>query len=181
MPRKSEMTLSALIELLTLIYAAGIKTWLDGGWGVDSLLGQQSRIHKDVDIVIALGNAERLTKLLAEYGYRVQAGSRMHNFVLADGTGREIDVHAVEFDADGNGVYRLENGADWVYPAQGFTGRGKLGGMEISCLSPEVAVAAHADGYPPQEKDFADMELLEQHFGVVLPPQLERKRDDGKL
>ena len=169
------MTAGSLVELLTLIDSSGIAVWLDGGWGVDALLGTQSRKHKDVDVVIALANADALTSLLAQHGFRIQDGGRPHNFVVGDNAGREVDVHCVEFDAGGNGIYRMENGEEWVYPAQGFSGSGSVGGMIVRCLSPEVAVACHADGYEPQEKDFADMELLEQRFGVVLPPQLKRR------
>jgi lincosamide nucleotidyltransferase A/C/D/E len=31
---------------------SGIRIWIDGGWGVDALLGKQSRAHKDLDITI---------------------------------------------------------------------------------------------------------------------------------
>jgi lincosamide nucleotidyltransferase A/C/D/E len=30
----------------------GIKIWIDGGWGVDALLGKQTRTHADLDIVV---------------------------------------------------------------------------------------------------------------------------------
>jgi lincosamide nucleotidyltransferase A/C/D/E len=30
----------------------GIEIWVDGGWGVDALLGEQTRPHKDLDIAI---------------------------------------------------------------------------------------------------------------------------------
>jgi lincosamide nucleotidyltransferase A/C/D/E len=30
----------------------GINIWIDGGWGVDALLGAQTRPHKDLDIAI---------------------------------------------------------------------------------------------------------------------------------
>lgn len=29
-----------------------MRVWLDGGWGVDALLGRQTRPHDDMDIVI---------------------------------------------------------------------------------------------------------------------------------
>jgi len=171
------MTASTLLELLGWIRDAGIPVWLDGGWGVDALVESQSRAHKDVDLIIAQSDSNRLTKLLNEHAYRFKEG-RPENFVLADDAGREIDVHVVEFDEDGNGVYRMENGELWVFPAEGFTGRGRVEGVEVQCLSPEVAVECHANGYTPQEKDFADMELLERRFGVVLPPTLRRPNGD---
>jgi lincosamide nucleotidyltransferase A/C/D/E len=168
------MTAGALIELLAWIEAAGIDVWLDGGWGIDALLEKQSRPHKDVDLIVAQNDVEALTRLLNEHGYRVKAGGRPQNFVLVDDAKREVDVHVVEFDAQGNGNYQMESGDLWVFPAKGFAGRGRVEALEVRCLSPEVAVACHASGYAPQEKDFADMELLERRFGVVLPARLRR-------
>ena len=171
-----EMTADALIELLGWIGDAQIEVWLDGGWGVDALLETQTRAHKDVDIIVALPDAEALTKLLARHGFRVkkEPDARPENFVMADDRGREIDIHVVEFDAEGNGNYRMENGELWVFPARGFSGRGRVNGVEVRCLSAEIAVECHASGYMPKETDFADMERLERRFGVELPPQLRR-------
>ncbi len=42
MEAKSEMTSSALVELLRSIESAAIPVWLDGGWGVDALLEIQT-------------------------------------------------------------------------------------------------------------------------------------------
>ena len=170
------MTADALVEILEWIRDAGIDVWLDGGWGVDALLETQSRPHKDVDLIVALPDVEPLTRLLKDRGYCLKEGGRAENFVLADGAGREIDIHVVEFDAQGNGLYRMENGEVWVFPADGFTGRGHVQDVEVRCLTPEVTVTCHASGYTPKEKDFADMELLERRFGVVLPPNLRRTK-----
>jgi lincosamide nucleotidyltransferase A/C/D/E len=170
----AEMTSDALIEVLAWIRGAGIDVWLDGGWGIDALLEAQSRPHKDVDLIVALAEAEPLTTLLNGHGFRLKDGGRLENYVLADDVGREVDLHVVEFDADGNGVYQMENGEAWVFPAKGFSGRGRVQGVEVRCLSPEVAVECHASGYTPQDKDFADMELLERRFGVELPTSLRR-------
>jgi lincosamide nucleotidyltransferase A/C/D/E len=174
MSNDSEMSAGALIELLAWIADAGIDVWLDGGWGIDALLETQTRSHKDVDVIVAKKDAGPLTEILERRGFQEKDGGRPENFVLADDRGREVDVHVVEFDAQGNGNYRMENGDIWVFPASGFAGRGTVKGVEVRCLSPEVAVACHANGYMPKEKDFADMERLERRFGVELPPQLRR-------
>jgi lincosamide nucleotidyltransferase A/C/D/E len=169
------MTATELVELLGWVRDAGVDVWLDGGWGIEALLETQTRPHKDVDLIVAFRDADRLTKLLEQHGYRLKGGGRAENFVLVDDSGREVDVHVVEFDAEGNGNYRMENGELWVFPAHGFTGRGRVGSFEVSCLTPEVAVECHASGYEPQEKDFADMEHLERKFGVQLPARLRRR------
>ena len=40
-------------RILGQLEAAGLVVWLDGGWGVDALLGRQTRPHQDLDLVIA--------------------------------------------------------------------------------------------------------------------------------
>jgi len=168
------MTSSSLVQLLQLLDEASIEVWLDGGWGVDALLEKQSRPHKDVDIVLRIADVPKLLELLARKGFTIREGTPPTSFVLADSSGLEVDVHAVVFDAGGNGVYRMQNGQDWVYPAEGFTGQGVVAGRSVRCLSPAVQVLCHAHGYTPTEKDCRDMELLQRRFGVALPPQLER-------
>jgi lincosamide nucleotidyltransferase A/C/D/E len=181
MPDDAKMSANALLDVLGWIRATGIQVWLDGGWGVDALLETETRPHKDVDLIVARAETEPLTKLLEQHGFRENPGGRPENFVMSDNRGREIDIHVVEFDAEGNGNYRMENGELWVFPARGFTGRGRVNGVEVRCLSPEIAVACHASGYVPKEKDFADMEGLARRFGVELPPQLRRPVDLGAM
>src|SRR3990172_4837674 len=95
-------------------------------------------------------------------------------FLLADASGLEVDVHAIVFDPERNGVYRMENGQDWIFPAAGFSGWGVVQGIGVRCLTPETQMLCHAHGYVPTEKDLRDMELLQARFGVELPPHLRR-------
>ena len=39
---KPEMTSGALVNLVELFERAGIEVWLDGGWAVDAVLGEQT-------------------------------------------------------------------------------------------------------------------------------------------
>ena len=171
---KPEMTSSSLVELLQLLESNTILVWLDGGWGVDALLQTQTRAHKDVDIIVSVSDVPKLQELLGMEGFSVQEGEPPNSFVLANGVGLEVDVHAVNFDNGGNGVYRMQNGEDWIYPAEGFSGRGIVREMNVKCLSPTAQVLCHAHGYIPVENDFCDMELLAKQFGVELPSQLRR-------
>src|SRR5262249_28079678 len=133
MDTKCEMPSSALVELLQLLDAAAISVWLDGGWGVDALLHMQTRLHKDVDIILRVADVPKLQEILGHRGFTVCEGEPPHSFVLADGSGLEVDVHAVIFDENGNGVYRMENGKDWIFPAEGFSGRGIINDMSVRC------------------------------------------------
>jgi lincosamide nucleotidyltransferase A/C/D/E len=174
-----EMSAEALVALLQLFDTAGIEVWLDGGWAVDAVLGEQTRSHKDVDIILRLSDVSKLREIVSERGFEIRGGGRDANFVLAHPSGLEVDVHAIEFDDRGNGVYRMQDGSDWIFPAAGFSGRGVIHGYEVRCLSPEVQVLCHAHGYVPTEKDFRDMELLQARFNVELPPHLRRGRGSG--
>ena len=168
------MTSTDLVDLLHLLSEASIDVWLDGGWGVDALLKRQTRRHNDVDIIVRVTDVPELQEILGRKGFAVKEGSPPNSFVLADGLGLEVDVHAVNFDDEGNGVYRMQNGEDWIYPAEGFGGQGEVDGIQVHCLSPTIQVLCHAHGYTPIEKDFRDMEQLQEQFGVELPPQLKR-------
>ena len=169
------MTAEAVVELLLLFETARIEAWLDGGWAVDAVLGQQTRVHKDLDIILRASDVPRLQEVLEMRAFKRREGGSESNFVLADDSGLEVDVHAVVFDAVGNGVYRMENGGDWIFPGEGFDGQGVVQGVAVRCLAPQVQVLCHANGYLPREKDLRDMEFLQERFGVELPPQLRRR------
>lgn len=171
---KPAMTSAALVELLQLFEEGGIEVWLDGGWGVDALLEGQTRPHKDVDIILRVADTPRLQQILEGRGFAIKEGPPPDSFVLADGSGLEVDVHAVTFDADGNGVYRMQNGEEWIYPAEGFGGRGVIDNCSVRCLTPAAQVLCHSHGYVPVEKDLHDMALLRERFSVTLPPHLRR-------
>jgi lincosamide nucleotidyltransferase A/C/D/E len=158
-----------LLRLLELLDGEGIRVWLDGGWGVDALLERQTREHDDLDLVCVLADSDRVVAVLEEAGYELVAGEAPLSFVLVDVDGRQVDVHPVVFDPSrGGGVYQMGGGREWVYPAAGFEGRGRVGARPVRCLTPEVQVLVH-DGYELEEKDFRELRLLGDRFGVELP------------
>ena len=58
--------------VVTALAEAGVAAWLDGGWGVDALLGEQTREHDDLDLVMALADAAAALEALASVGYSVR-------------------------------------------------------------------------------------------------------------
>lgn len=109
----------SLLDVVDLLKADGIDVWLDGGWGVDALLGRQAREHDDLDLVVELGHADRIIELLHGIGYSQVAGAPPKSFVMVDGPGHQVDIHPVTFDADGGGVYQMDDGNEWIYPSEG--------------------------------------------------------------
>jgi lincosamide nucleotidyltransferase A/C/D/E len=168
------MDSQTLLAVIGLLEADGIDVWLDGGWGVDALLGRQMREHDDLDLVAELGHASRIIELLAELGYSLFAGGPPRSFVVVDRDGRQADVHPVTFNAEGGGVYQMDDGNEWVHPSEGFKGRGSVDGRPVRCLSPEVQVLVHA-GYELTQKDYRELYLLREQFGVELPAALLEK------
>lgn len=165
------MDAQAVLQIIGRLDEEGIDVWLDGGWGVDALLERQTRDHDDLDLVAELRQADRIIELIHGLGYEVVAGATPKSFVLVDSLGRQVDVHPVTFDADGGGLYQMDDGREWVYPADGFSGRGRVDGRTVRCLSPEVQVLVHA-GYELTEKDYRELYLLRERFGVEPPEHL---------
>jgi lincosamide nucleotidyltransferase A/C/D/E len=82
------MTAADAIDLYTELQALGINVWIDGGWGVDALLGAQTRPHKDLDIAIEEKDVLRLTAALKARGYREVIRHSQWNLELSDDRGR---------------------------------------------------------------------------------------------
>jgi lincosamide nucleotidyltransferase A/C/D/E len=162
------MSVTGVIAIVDCLKRAGIAVWLDGGWGVDALLGEQTRPHDDLDLVAALGDADRLIAALAPLGYQLQGDERPTRFVLRTSDDRRIDVHTVTFDDEGGGVQVLQDGTPWRYPPDGFSGIGRVADRLVPCLTAEVQVLCHL-GYEPDETDRRDMRALRERFGVAMP------------
>ena len=160
-----------VIKIYADLENLGITIWIDGGWGVDALLGEQTRPHKDLDIAIEQRNVPQFRALLEATGYKEikLQDSRPWNFVLGDGDGREIDAHVIVLDSKGDGVYGpVENGQ--VYPSASLTGSGVIECHTVKCISAEWAVRFHS-GYELKEKDFVDVSALCKKFGLDLPEE----------
>jgi len=164
------MTQGDVLEILDRLDQSAIRVWLDGGWGVDALLGEVTRRHADLDLVVDLVDVSSIIEVMATAGFRLDRGRPESNFVLRDARGRQIDIHPARFDAEGNGVYRMENGEDWIFPAAGFHGIGRIGSRMVRCLTADVQMIDHATGYDPGPTDYADMRLLHERLGTPLRP-----------
>lgn len=168
------MAISAedVIHLYEEFEGAGAPFWLDGGWGVDALLGHQSREHSDLDIVIEERHLKAALIFLSNAGF-VDAPSvdrRDWNFVMAHEDGRIIDFHVIVLDAAGNGIYGpAENGE--AYPAKSLKAMGEISGQPVRCLSADYQLLSHNSGYELADKDFADMRALCAAFDLPLPPR----------
>jgi lincosamide nucleotidyltransferase A/C/D/E len=69
-----------------------IEVYIDRGWGVDALLGKQTRIHADLDVAVQHKDVAQIRVLLETRGYQdmPRDDSRDCNFVLADNKGIKL-------------------------------------------------------------------------------------------
>jgi lincosamide nucleotidyltransferase A/C/D/E len=77
------MNAEAVVEVLETLENASVQVWLDGGWGIDALLGEQTRGHADLDIIVSLTDVSKLQEVLLPTGFQVKAGGSAANFVMA--------------------------------------------------------------------------------------------------
>ena len=158
-----------LVELLDHLEAAGVETWLDGGWAVDALLGRQTRPHDDVDLVVRLEDAAGLERALGELGYTVGYGEPPLSFELVDDLGHQVDVHPFATTQSGDGHYAMADGGTWVFPSHGFRGTGQILGRDVRCLTPDVVLVNHSTGYELDEAHRRDLRLLAERFDLPMP------------
>jgi len=157
-----------VLEVINQLENVDVSVWLDGGWGVDALVGTQTREHSDIDVVIPLEQVPLALQALQAIGYAINEDELPTRFVMRDAHGRSIDFHTVIFDHEGDGIQQLQDGRLFHYPSHGFTGTGQIENQTMHCLTAEVQVLCHL-GYEPDENDYHDMFLLEKHFKIRLP------------
>jgi lincosamide nucleotidyltransferase A/C/D/E len=159
------MTERHVLDLLDNLARAGVATWVDGGWGVDALLRQQTRDHNDLDLVVPVGDLPAVRGLLSDRGFSVERDWLPTALAMRHRDGRAVDLHPIEPTKDSGGDQILRGGERWHYTAP-VTGR--VGERSVQCCSPECQVAAHV-GYEPDATDRADMAALAARFHLVLP------------
>lgn len=167
------MTADGVVEVITRLRAAGIDCVIEGGWGVDALLGEQTRPHDDVDLGVSMDDVDPLCTALAEFTRSdVEWPSA---FVLRDPSGRKVDCHPLTFDANGDGWQANRTGGPpnrW--PREHLHARGTIGGLDVRCISPELQIRWHLyDGF--DDVDWRDVRALAERFGLDLPPQCRER------
>ncbi len=160
------MSAKDVLDLYRTFTAQEIQIWVDGGWAVDALLGKETRLHKDLDIAIQQKDVLKLREILEARGYKdvPRDDTSPWNFVLGNAKGHEVDVHAIVFDAEGNGLYGpKEKGV--MYPAASLTGIGTIAGQQVKCISAEYMVKFKMP-YVFKEKNRTDIDALRTKFGI---------------
>ena len=129
-----DMASEDVVGLLDRLERQGFSIWLDGGWAADALKSEQTRAHDDLDLIVPLDEVARLQQELEQHGYHLAGGEAPLSFEMIDEDGRQIDIHPVVFDDDGDGIYRMNDGKNRRYLAAEFAGTGAIAGRAVRCL-----------------------------------------------
>ena len=100
-------------QILQFAIDAEIKVFLDGGWGVDALLGYQSRAHNDIDIFVEKNDYQNFIEIMKANGFY-----------------EYTDEGEILYDGD-------------CFPVETFSGKGRIEEIEVSCIEPYSQVMFH--------------------------------------
>lgn len=169
------MTAETVVDVYREMQKQGVQLWIDGGWGVDALLGQQTRPHGDLDVEVQKKDLAKFDSYLRSQGYSdiLRGDTSPHNYVLATNDAKWIDLHVIELDDQGNGLYGPAE-KTFMFPAAALTGTGKILDQEVRCISPEWMVKFHS-GYQLRPSDFHDVLALCAKFGIEVPEEYRGK------
>lgn len=159
-------------DLLSALEAHGVAVCVGGGWGVDALVGRQTRSHADLDLWLEARDIEGLFLAFAERGVdRIHPwpGDRPWNFVLHDGVSRRVDLHLYESVGDGLLHYGSVT-APFELDIDDLSARGEISGLPVHCERPEFALRNHT-GYEQRDSDRHDVVLLCDVFDLAPPDE----------
>lgn len=167
------MDSAQVLTVLDRLDASKIPWWIAGGWAIDALVGNETRHHDDLDLVVPRDSVPTVERLLGDLGYvRAEEGELPAFLILRDAEQGQVDLYVVSVDA-GSGEAWQEFGEDkWDYfsPAD-MVGVGTIAGRRVRCLSPE-ALFRQFLGYRWTEKAREDLLTLHRRFGTPIPPDM---------
>ena len=167
---EKELTAAQAIQTAAALDAAEVRCWVMGGWGIDALLGEQTRAHHDLDLLVSVSDLPPLEAWLREEGFcrayewQENAHARLHGeswdtaFVEQHADGRELDIHAVRIE---EGSILLATTDPWELPSRPLDGVGEICGRAVACVTAEAQRAMHR-GYDLPEKHRDDLFRLDR-------------------
>ncbi|MFE1960267.1 nucleotidyltransferase domain-containing protein [Streptomyces sp. NPDC059479] len=152
------MNTSDVFEALDALQSAGVPCWVAGGWGVDILVGRQTRPHRDLDLAVDAAHEADALGALELLGYRIETEQRPARVELAAGGQRWVDLHPVAFDDEGLGRQADLGDGFFLYPHGAFD-VGTLADRAVPCLSAAQQLDFRK-GYALRDVDHHDIALL---------------------
>lgn len=147
--------------------AAAVKYWIDGGWGIDALLGHQTRPHRNLNLVVEHTHRLEFAAVMKGSGYHL-AGEDGHLQQWERDDGYQIEVGYVE-----TGRTRRNDNGELVYgekglpyPVGAFGAIGTIAETDVPCCHADYQMWSHV-GHDDIGR--RDMLALHRRFGLPLP------------
>ncbi len=169
------MTARSAREIYQLLADAGVRCWVVGGWGIDALLGRETRSHKDLDILLVRGEHPAAWDLLQGSGFRLDHTWEENTdpggddgegrilptaYVLIDTDGRQVDVHVLEDDLSPLWI------TDRTFIEGALDATGTIDDLNVACMSAPMQRIAHT-GYVLPEYQQRDLAALSDAQAIV--------------
>lgn len=148
----------SVLVVLDRLTEAGCRVWIGGGWGVDALVGRQTRAHRDLDLAVDADDESNAMGVLVAMGFTIETDWRPVRVEFAAPGRLWVDLHPVTFGTDGIGRQADAGGGQFLYPPDCFAS-GVIEGRRVPCLSVDQQIVFHT-GYQARAIDRADLELL---------------------
>ncbi len=150
-----------VLHVLDVFEAEGVPAWLVGGWGVDALLGEHTRPHSDVDVVISRAHSteddeRRLIEAFGRRGFTVTPDDGSpgrwlpERVILRNRAGRTVELLPID-DLD-----------------DCLAAVGTIDGHAVPCVSAQGQLVLH-DGYAHRAVDRHDLDRLCARFDLTAP------------
>ncbi len=170
------MTAEKLIEIYSGLESLSVRPILDGGWGVDALLGTETRAHKDVDLIITKNDLQKVKDHLLLQGFTdcTEDGVWWHFFMESNDA--TIDFIVVQPEKSG-GAYLGPRENNMFFPEEAFNGTGRVLGKEVRCLPANYRIRSLTkdfgvvvkNNYQISAQDCQDMIALCKKFNIDIP------------
>jgi lincosamide nucleotidyltransferase A/C/D/E len=157
-----------VVDLLKATDNISIAFWIGGGWGVDALIGTQTRPHDDIDVYINKKDGGLFEKMLHEKGYSevVMEYTTDEHTVWRDLSDHAVDLHLLEVGTD------EIHFAGYTFPVSVLDGEGVIGGFALKCFTADAQLLFH-QGYEYGEKDIHNVMMLCKTFGFEIPAEYQ--------
>ena len=155
----------SFLMIIDLLSDLNIRYWVEGGWGIDVLIGKQTREHRDVDIDFDATHEKELLKKLSEIGYQITIDQRPTRVELYHPNYGNIDIHPFVISESGS-VKQANPEGGWFELASDWFTKSHYEGRKIPCVSIEGQRIFHS-GYDLRAIDHADLSNLNAAYPQV--------------
>ncbi|WP_203567540.1 nucleotidyltransferase domain-containing protein [Aestuariimicrobium ganziense] len=164
---------SEVVALVDHLEANEVTYQINGGWGVDALVGQQTRPHLDIDLYLDGLHFDALIEWLESRGYQLEGdympvAQTMTRINHDDRVVHRVDVHPMVLDDEGSGYQSVEKEGYFHHPVGDRT-VGTVEGRNVVVGSIEHQEHLHK-GYLPRDVDLHDLMELEKLKRPTITP-----------